>query len=68
MSQVFVKQQKYIIKKLQKLIKFQMINETKFNEIIKETNFLSMIIQRHHKKNFFKIVQVITHDIVLKIF
>ena len=68
MSRKFVKQQKYIIKKLRRFIKLQLIDETKFNKITKKTNSLLIIIQRHHEKISFEIVQIITHDIVLKMF
>lgn len=68
MSQKFVKTQKYFTKKLQRLIKLQLINETNFNKIIKKINFLLIIIQRHYEKISFEIVQIITHNIVLKIF
>lgn len=68
MSQIFVNQQSYFIRKLKKFIRLQIINETKFNQIIKKKNFLSMIIQRHYKKISFEIVQIITHDIILKMF
>ena len=56
MLKKFVETQDYVTKKLQRFIKLQLINETKLNKIIKETNSLSMIIQRHYEKISFKIV------------
>ena len=66
MSRTLTRQQKYVTKKLSRFIKLQLINETKLNNITKKTNPLSMIIQQHYEKISFEIVQMITHDIVLK--
>ena len=61
-----MKLQEYVTKKLFQFIKLQLIDETKLNQISKETNSLMMTIQRHHEKISFEIVQMITHDIVLQ--
>ena len=59
--------QKFNVVKLRKTHYLLIINENQLkNQIIKETILLFMIIQRHHEKIIFKVVMMITYNIVLK--
>ena len=68
-TQFVVNKYWFKIVKLSKSQQLLMINENKLKTIItKKTIFLFMIIQRHHEKIIFEIVQIIIHDLVLNMF
>ena len=72
-SQQLMKTLNLLIQIKKKLYELIVINGSSLKsenkkQIIKETRFLSMVIQQHYKKIIFDITNIISYNIVLKLF
>ena len=69
MFKTFVNREEFNIRKLEKSCLIQVVNEDELDtKITKKTAFMIITIQNHQEALIFDIVEMITHNIILKMF